>query len=265
MKYLGLRAERRKNLARLLAAEKGAITIDSATKSLGWEREKTRAFLSSLSRSGWLKHIKHGLYVPVPLESEEPDLTAEHEFVLARYLFKDCYIGGWSAASFWGLTDQLFLKTWVMSSGEVRKKEVIQGGHKYILRYVPQSYFFGLHTEWIKRDKVLISDPHKTIIDFANFITDFDLLGLADLFKEYLRSEYRDLDVLLDYAAQSTNRTVYKRIGFLLELYEPTAADHINLCLKNISKGPSKLSPHTEHDVYNKKWRLRVPLNMEKI
>ncbi len=152
-----------------------------------------------------------------------------------------------------------------MSSGNVRKKEVTKGSHKYIVRYVPSTYFFGLHAEWIKQDKVLISDPHKTVIDFANFITDFDLFGLADLFKEYLRSEYRNLDILLSYAAQSTNRTVYKRIGFLLELYEPNAVNHIALCLQNISKGPSKLSPQTVYDVYNKKWHLRVPKNMEKI
>ncbi len=94
MKYHGLHAERRKNLARLLATEKGAITIDSASKILGWERGKTRAFLSSLSRSGWLKLIQPGLYIPVPLESEAPDLTAESELVLAQYLFRNCYIGG---------------------------------------------------------------------------------------------------------------------------------------------------------------------------
>ena len=117
MKYQGLNAERRKNLAYLLRSGKGAITIDAAAQTLGWEREKARAFLSSLNRSGWLKLIKAGVYIPVPLESDEPDLTGENEFVLANYLYESCYIGGWSAASFWGLTDQIFRKIWVKIFG----------------------------------------------------------------------------------------------------------------------------------------------------
>jgi predicted transcriptional regulator of viral defense system len=264
MKYHGLHAERRKNLARLLAPGKGAITIDSAAKILGWEREKARAFLSSLNRSGWLKLIRSGVFVPVPLESEESNLTEENEFVLANYLYGNCYIGGWSAASFWGLTDQIFLKTWVLTSRFVRKKEETKTDHIYRLRHIPESYFFGLHTEWIKQDRVCISDPHKTIIDFANFITDFDLQGLVDIFKEYLRSEHKNLNILMDYAAQTQNRTLYKRLGFLLELYEPSQSNYIEMCLHNISKGPSQLSPNISCEVYIKKWRLKVPQGMVK-
>ncbi|MCE3231366.1 MAG: hypothetical protein K0R52_1294 [Alphaproteobacteria bacterium] len=262
MNYHGLNLHRRRNLAHILAVEKGVITIDSAAKILGWEREKARAFLSSLHRSGWLKLIKSGLYVPVPLEADEPDLTDENAFVLANYLYGNCYIGAWSAASFWGFTDQIFNKTWVMTSNFVRKKEETRSGHTYRLRHVPSPYFFGLYSEWINQDKVFFSDPHKTVIDFANFITEFGLQGFVDVFTQYLRSELKDLDSLLDYAGRSMNRTVYKRLGFILEKDSPSDIDHINLCLENISKGPSKLSPNSSCEVYIKKWHLNVPKNI---
>ena len=109
-----------------------------------------------------------------------------------------------------------------------------------------------------------ISDPHKTIIDFANFITDFDLQGLVDIFKEYLRSEHKNLALLMDYANQAKNRTLYKRLGFLLELYEPNESEYIETCLHKISKGPSQLSPNTSCDVYIKKWHLKIPRSMIK-
>ena len=265
MNYRGLSGERRKYLARILAAGKGVITIDSAMKILELDREKTRLLLSSLSRSGWLKPIKSGLFVPVPLEADEPDLTEENEFVLANYLYGNCYIGGWSAASFWGLTDQIFLKTWVMTSRAIRKKKETNAGHSYIIRHIPDAYFFGVHTEWIGQDKILISDLHKTVIDFVNFMSDFDLQGLVDVFREYMKSKHKNLDILIDYAAQSSNRTVYKRIGFLLELYYPQEVDYINVCLQNISKGPSKLAPNLLCDVYMRKWHLYIPKNMEKL
>jgi predicted transcriptional regulator of viral defense system len=264
MEYQGLHAERRKNLAKLLSPGKGAITIDAAAQILGWEREKARVFLASLHRSGWLKLIKPGVFVPVPLESDEPDLTEENELVLATYLYGNCYIGGWSAASFWGLTDQIFVKTWVMTSQFVRKKQETKGGHVYLLRHIPETYFFGLHPEWIKQDKVGISDPHKTIIDFANFITAFDVQGLIDIFKEYLRSEHKDLKILMEYAALAQNRTIYKRLGFLLELHAPDESVYIQECLQNISKGPSQLSPNTSCDLYLKKWHLKVPQHLVK-
>lgn len=262
MKYHGLNADRRRNLARILAAEKGVITIDAVAHILLWEREKARAFLSSLHRSGWLKLIKAGIYVPVPLESDEPNLTDENEVVLATYLYKNCYIGGWSAASFWGLTDQIFSKTWIMTSSFVRKKEETRSGHTYCLRHVPSAYLFGLHTEWVNQDRVFWSDPHKTLVDFANFITEFSLQGFTDVFIQYLRSEHKNLDILLDYASRSMNQTIFKRLGFMLEKYSLSDQQHINLCLENISKGPSKLSPNVPCDVYIKQWHLNVPQSM---
>jgi predicted transcriptional regulator of viral defense system len=262
MNYQGLNAERRKNLAHLLAAGKGAITIDFAAEILAWDREKARAFLSSLNRSGWLKLIKSGIYVPVPLESDERGLTDDDPFVLAPYLFGDCYIGGWSAVSFWGLTDQIFQKIWVVTSEFVRQKEETRADHTYLLRHVSKDYFFGLHSRWIKQDKIFISDPHKTVIDFANFIEGFGARNFVDIFTEYLQSEHKDLDLLLDYAGKSRNRTLYKRLGFMLEKYDPQAIKHINFCLRNVSKGPSKLSPNTPCEVYIKKWHLKVPRYM---
>lgn len=265
MKYQGLNAERRKKLAHLLATGKGVITIDSATQTLGWEREKVRAFLSSLNRSGWLKLIKSGVYVPVPLESDKSDLTGENELVLANYLYGSCYIGGWSAASFWGFTDQIFRKTWVMTSAFVRKKEETRSGHTYRLRHVPSSYLFGLHSNWVGQDKVLISDSHKTVIDFTNFVIEFGLQGFIDIFEEYLRSEHKNFDILLDYVEQSGNRTLYKRLGFMIEKYEPEQTLHIDRCLAHLSKGPSKLSPNSTSEVYLKKWNLYVPKSMVEI
>ncbi len=262
MKYQGLSAKRRKLLSVLLSAEKGVITTDWAAHTLQWEREKARAFLSSLQRSGWLKLIKPGVYVPVPLASEDSDLTSENTLVLASYLFGEGYIGGWSAASFWGLTDQLFLKTWFLTSQFVRKKEAEYAGHTYLLRHVAPPYLFGLHSEWIGQDKVFISDPHKTVVDFANFIDEYGLQGFVDVFSAYLHSEQKNLQILLDYAHKANNKALFKRLGFMLERLSPQEEEAIALCLKAASPGPTKLAPALPCDVYVKKWRLSVPSHM---
>jgi predicted transcriptional regulator of viral defense system len=264
MNYAGLFVKKRKLLAKLLAEAKGVITIDMAADILHMERERARSLLSSLHRSGWLKMVQGGMYVPVPLEAEDPSLTGENPFVLASYLYKNCYMGGWSAASYWGLTDQIFLKNWVMTTQNVKRKEVERGGHSFVLTHIKEDYFYGLHTQWIERDQIYISDLHKTLIDFANFMDYFSLISLEDTFKEYLQSKDKDLEKLIDYAQKAHNRTLFKRLGFLLEVYAPTETEAIDTCAQNISSGPSKLSTSTRCSVYLKKWRMYVPERMIK-
>lgn len=182
--------------------------------------------------------------------------------MLASYLFGECYIGAWSAASFWGLTDQLFLKTWVLTSHFVRRKEQTKAGHAYFLKHISKHYFFGLHTEWMGQEKVLFSDLHKTVIDFANFIDEYGLIGFIDVFTAYLHSQHKNLDLLLDYAHQAQNKTLYKRLGFMLERLAPHEEKAINHCLENLGQGVSKLAPTLICDVYVAKWRLKIPHHM---
>ena len=263
MKYRGLSAERRKLLARILSIGKGAITTDDVVQLLGWERERVREFLSSLCRAGWLKRIQQNVYVPVPLESEDPSLTGENELVLANYLFGNCYLGAWTAAGFWGLTDQIFLKTWVFATDHVRKKEQTKGEHTYLLKHIPGAYFYGLHPEWIGQDRIFYSDPHKTIVDFANFVDELGLQSLIDILQVYISSEHKNLEVLIQYMHKAQNRTLFKRLGFLFEKFAPEERSFIAQCQKNISKGPSMLSPKTTCELYLKRWHLRVPKYME--
>lgn len=262
MNYKGLHSNKRKILATILASGKGIITIDSVVATLGWDRKKVREFLSSLNRAGWIKSVKRGLYVPVPLESDDPTLTNENPFVLASYLYKDCYIGGWSAASFWNLTDQIFLKTWLITKTLIREKEEMRGNHAYVLKHASSSYFYGLYTEWIGQDKVYISDPHKTVIDFANFIDEYGLQSFVDMFLEYLRSEHKDLKILLEYAAKAKNNTVFKRIGFMLEKFSPEDAAFIDQCLKEVREGATMFAPKEKCESFSNKWRMWVPKSM---
>lgn len=262
MNYKGLHSNKRKILATILASGKGVITIDSVVDILGWDRKRVRELLSSFNRAGWIKSVKRGLYVPVPLESDDPALTNENPFVLANYLYKDCYIGGWSAASFWNLTDQIFLKTWLITKTLIREKEEIRGNHAYVLKHASSSYFYGLHTEWVGQDKVYFSDPHKTVIDFANFIDEYGMQSFMDVFLEYLKSEHKNLKMLLEYAGRAKNNTVLKRIGFMLERFSPQDTAFIDQCLKEVKEGATLFAPKEKCEAFSNKWRMWLPRSM---
>ncbi len=83
----GALSHKRQKLAQLLSATNGIITINDAQNTFLIPREKARYLLLSLAKYGWLKPIKSGVYVPVPLEASRQDHTAEDPFVVGNHLF----------------------------------------------------------------------------------------------------------------------------------------------------------------------------------
>src|SRR5580692_3090418 len=61
--------------------------------------------LSRLSKKGWLQRLRSGIYRIVPLGSDSTNPMPEDPKAIAMALFAPCYIGGWTAAEHWGLTE----------------------------------------------------------------------------------------------------------------------------------------------------------------
>lgn len=253
------RISSRQKVQALLARTNGLVKIDDAQEVLGVSREKASHILWRLAKQGWVRKLKDGLYRVVPLEASDGSLTDENPWMIANELFSPCYIGGWTAANFWGLTDQLFLKTWVMTTRPVHKKERSIAQHDYVLRQVKSTYLFGLKNEWIENNKILISDPHKTVLDFLSFPNDYTAQTMVEIFESYLRSEHKNIDIIAQYAQKIPNRTTLKRLGFLLELLAPDEKALIEYCHKNISKGYSSLSTQSPCTQTIPRWNLKVP------
>ena len=79
---------------------------------------------------------------------------------------------------------------------------------------------------------------------------------------EYLNSEYFDPEKLIAYAEKNGNKTVFKRLGFLIERIKPDLYDLITKCKERISKGYSQLDPSLKEKRINTRWRLRAPRNL---
>ncbi|MBI4431131.1 MAG: hypothetical protein HY587_05415, partial [Candidatus Omnitrophica bacterium] len=160
--------------------------------------------------------MRRGLYIPVPLESRVADVPLEDAWIIAERLFTPCYIGGWSAAEHWGLTEQIFRTVIVMTTQKVRDRSPNIKGTKFLLRTVLERAMFGLKLVWRGQVKVSVSDPTRTVLDMLN---DPKLGGglrsTVDIFGAYLRSDKKDMNLLLEYADRLDNGAVFKRLGFL--------------------------------------------------
>jgi len=71
--------------------------------------------MARLANKGWLSRVRRGLYVPVPIESATTDPALQDPWLIAQKLYAPCYIGGWSAAEHWQLTEQVFQRIVVMT------------------------------------------------------------------------------------------------------------------------------------------------------
>src|SRR5580700_11637354 len=155
----------RARLAAVLRATKEVVSVDIAVQTLGIDRRVAAKLLSRWKEQGWLRRIGHGLYVPVPLDLSGSEQVVADPWVLVPTLFGQCYVGGWTAAHHWELTEQLFNETFVFTTRRVIGKRVTAQGAVFLLHGVNAKRLFGLKTLWRGSVKVSISDTARTLFD----------------------------------------------------------------------------------------------------
>lgn len=256
----GLGKADRERLSAVLRGTKGTVSVDEAAKILEMPSTSAAKLLSRWAKKGWLSRVRRGLYVPVPLESRTADIPLEDAWVIADKLYKPCYIGGWSAAEYWGLTEQLFRTVIVITTQRPRDRKPSIKGTEFLIRSASDKAMFGLKSVWRGQVKVNVSDPSRTILDMlSDPLLGGGLRSSVDMFRNYIGSEKKDLKLLVEYADQLGNGAVFKRLGFLLEKYAENEQDFIAQCRNSLTTGNAKLDPALKAEKLITRWRLWVP------
>src|SRR5580658_10366832 len=249
----------RARLAAVLRAAKEVVSVELASKTLGIERAPAAKILSRWSAQGWLQRIGAGLYVPVPLDLAGSEQVVADPWVLVPTLFGQCYIGGWTAAHHWELTEQLFNETVVFTTRRVADKRMIAQGAVFVLHNVKPKRFFGLKTLWRGSVKVSISDPARTLIDMiAAPEVGGGIVHVADSLSAYLKTKSADRGLLIRYAEEFDNGVIFKRLGYLAETHlhdDKLAAE----CRSRLTQGYARLDPSLPPKKLVTAWRLWLP------
>jgi predicted transcriptional regulator of viral defense system len=250
----------RSRLAVLSRAFDGPFTAADAARALAVDRATASRIIGYLASRGWLARVRRGLYVSVPLDATSPSEWRADPWLVAAHVFEPCYIGGWSACEHWGLTEQLFRDVVVVTARAQRRSAVrLQGADFHVVVRQPNA-LFGTRPVWRGRERVDVSDPSRTIVD----ILDDPAIGggirhVADVIAEYFAGEHRNDDRLLAYVERLGNRTVFKRLGYLLEAVRIDAAELIEVCFERKSAGISPLDPSIDSKgKITRRWSLRV-------
>lgn len=258
--FAGLEATSRTRLAKVLRATHGTVTPESAAAALADTRLAASKQLARWAEQGWLQRVRRGIYVPVPLESERADSAPEDAWLIANTAFAPCFIAGWSAVEHWSLTEQVFRSVCVATSRRPRHREQTIGGTVFALHTVPSGHFFGLKAVWRGATRVQVSDPSRTVVDLlATPAWGGGIRTVVDVLQAYLKSEHRNLPLLLDYAARLGNGAVFKRMGYLLQQHAPDATEAISACAGHLTAGYTKLDPALPSDRLVTAWGLWLP------
>ena len=256
----GIEGNTRTRLAEILRNSKPVFTVNEASELLGIPPKAMAKMMARWVEQGWLIRVRRGAYMPVPQEARSPNDVSEDPKIVAARLFDPCYLGGWTAAEQWGLTEQIFRTIVVLTPRKVNSRNPKIRSSQFLIKTIPQGQFFGMKTVWRDNMKINFSDPTKTIVDMLN---DPSLTGggrnLWDVLSAYLSSNERNISLLLDYCKTMRNGAIFKRLGYLLEQYGLNDEITMQKVRKNLTAGNARLNPAMPSEKLITRWRLFVP------
>lgn len=226
----------------------GLVTAKTASEALEVSTRAAASRLAALTRSGWLTRVRRGVYLILPVEAASGELTTAAEpWTMASVLYDPCYIGGWSAAEHWGLTEQLFRSTFVATTAHIRRRDQVHLGARFHLVRIRPERLQGLTIVWRSSLRVRVSGVERTVIDAAmNPAWVGGGRQLAAVLTAYAeRPDANQRNLVFELERHGTGAAA-KRLGFLAEQLWPDASDLINKCRALKTEGLSKLDPLVE-------------------
>ena len=259
----GISAAGRGDLAALVGRGRRLISVDDAMKALNAGHREVTQKLARWAEMGWLRRVRRGLYIPVPVEAENPEAWSDDALYLADAVWTPCYFTGWTTANHWGLTEQVFRTTVVKTAARVRASHQTLLDHDYLVAHVPAETIWGTVALWRHDRRLQMADPARTVID----ILDQPALAggirhAGEILTAYL--DGKDERDLIAYGDRLGNNAVFKRLGYLtgaLRLGRPTLEGE---CRKRVSAGLALLDPGGPRSGKAVTvWGLRVNVHIE--
>lgn len=257
-------SQRQRRLARVTKATNGIVRSEDVANALSLDRAHAARLLAAWHKQGVMRRVARGVYVPVTPATLGQSQVLEDPWVIVPEIYEPGYVGGWSALEHWDLTEQLFRSVCVLTGKRTKAGNRDHQGVTFYVKRVPGQTIFGTQTIWRGTTRILVSDPHKTVLDILlDPYLGAGLQHTIDCIREYAKA-YRqptDRETLLKYAKGFNNGALFKKLGFIAEqlLFEP---EFIKACADSMTTGYADLDKTASETRLVTRWRLRVPRGM---
>ncbi len=162
-------------------------------------REYAKLIVNRLKKKSYVKRVMRNVYT-----------TKSDVFVVASNIVHPSYISFWSAAYFLGYTEQIVNTISVATTRRIKSLK-FEG---YTIRFVPLKHFFGYRKMATSEGDIFVAEDEKLLIDSLlrpKECGNFD--EIQKIFKNAKVSRIK----LVEYLKRINNRSITKKVGFLLE------------------------------------------------
>jgi len=253
-------------LNRLAAEGHIVFSTTQARTALGNGGQDVNKLLYHLTLKRWLLRLEKGKYLILPLEAGMEGLYSAHEFVIAAHLVQPYAIAYASALTFHAFSDLIPDTVFVATTRRKTRITIEELGLRFRFITLTPHKFFGIQTATIEDQPVQITTPSKTLVD------GLDHPGLCGGIVELAKGLSRyaqtgaDWSQLTADAQRLGNRTVFKRLGYLVEVLRLEAGKWIDSWRAEISPGETLLDPrYGRRGSYHTRWNLRLNVTEEQL
>lgn len=209
------------------------FTENDVSKIINKSSKYVRTYLYRMNIQGLIKRIEKGKYT-----------LYDDAMIFASYITVPSYLSLWTALRYYNMTQQQPTDIFVMS--KTSRKSIQYQSTKII--FINTKHMFGYKKERYSDFDIFIAEREKAIIDSLLF-----RIPLNDV-NEALNHEEINIHKLAKYAKQTKNKSLVKRLGYLLEhkkgnTFGLKAIDNNYVKLDYLSKNKGKK---------DKKWKLLV-------
>jgi len=239
------------------------FTVEDAGRILDASEEVLRGVLWRLASKGRIQRVKRGHYLLVPARAGYEARWSENTVSFIDEILEDYYVGYWTSLSYWGMTEQIPRTVFIATTKRRRDFTYSDTVPIHFVTISPNK-FFGWTTETMADREFHISDREKTLVD------SLDLPQYAGGVPEAAKGLVDALDwhKIAEYADRLGNRTVHKRLGYLIETLELSSprvvVEHLR---RGVGSGYCWLDPTAPKRMIesNPRWRLKINLETRDI
>lgn len=248
---------------------KTIFTLEEASKYLNLEGQGLQKFLSPLIKKGILNRLITGLYTIVPFDLGNTAQFMGNPYVVAREVIRmkqksnqpQYFISHASAFELHQMATQPQMDIYATTIKQIKEKISIQGMRFHFIT-IKKKDFFGFKKHWVsKTEAIFISDLERTIIDGLKLPEYCG--GVTEVAKGlWIKRKEISTKKLIEYAEKIDSGAVYRRLGYLLELYKLATDSELMSLQKQLTKSYQILDPtQIDEGKYLAKWKLRLNIS----
>ena len=207
------------------------FTENDVAKIVNKSPKYIRTLLSRLNKEKIIKRIEKGKYT-----------LHDDVLIFASHIVTPSYISLWTALRYYNMTQQQPTSFFILSN--VKRKNI----NSLNINFLSTKHMFGYKKERYSDFDIFMASPEKAIIDSLLFKLPIEDIKIA------LEKESIDFKKLSECAKKTKNKSLMKRLGYLLEKkkknsYDLKALDNNYILLNYLGEKKGKK---------DKKWKLII-------